>query len=148
MRIRDLIPDRDALISPDFYRRKNLLVQVIEDDERVRTARRDRRATATASSARPRPRRHRATGARPMRDAAAPSRAAAIGAGTTASRRIGDRTCAATERPIARTAADGSERSASREDRAVVDRAQRSAGRAVRRAELGLRDDRAAQRPT
>ena len=33
MRIRDLIPDRDALISPDFYRRKNLLVQVIEDDE-------------------------------------------------------------------------------------------------------------------
>ena len=33
MRITDLIPDRDALISPDFYRRKNLLVQVIEDDE-------------------------------------------------------------------------------------------------------------------
>ena len=33
MRIRDLIPDRDALITPDFYRRKNLLVQVIEDDE-------------------------------------------------------------------------------------------------------------------
>jgi protein involved in polysaccharide export with SLBB domain len=33
MRIRDLIPDKDALISPDFYRRKNLLVQVIEDDE-------------------------------------------------------------------------------------------------------------------
>ena len=36
MRIRDLIPDRDALITPDFYRRKNLLVQVIEDDERLR----------------------------------------------------------------------------------------------------------------
>ena len=33
MRIRDLIPDRDALISPDFYRRKNLLVQVLEDDD-------------------------------------------------------------------------------------------------------------------
>jgi protein involved in polysaccharide export with SLBB domain len=32
MRIRDLIPDREALISPDFYRRKNLLVQAIEDD--------------------------------------------------------------------------------------------------------------------
>ena len=32
MRIRDLIPDREALISPDFYRRKNLLVQVIEDE--------------------------------------------------------------------------------------------------------------------
>ena len=37
MRIRDLIPDREALISPDFYRRKNLLVQVIDadDEERV-----------------------------------------------------------------------------------------------------------------
>ncbi len=33
MRIRDLIPDRDALITPDFYRRKNLLVQVLEDDD-------------------------------------------------------------------------------------------------------------------
>ncbi len=35
MRIRDLIPDREALISPEFYRRKNLLVQVLEpeDDE-------------------------------------------------------------------------------------------------------------------
>ena len=33
MRISDLIPDRDALISPDFYRRKNLLVQVLEADE-------------------------------------------------------------------------------------------------------------------
>ncbi|QTN23481.1 SLBB domain-containing protein [Rhizobacter sp. AJA081-3] len=33
MRIRDLIPDREALVSPDFYRRKNLLVQVIEEDD-------------------------------------------------------------------------------------------------------------------
>ena len=33
MRIRDLIPDADALITPDFYRRKNLLVQVLQDDE-------------------------------------------------------------------------------------------------------------------
>ena len=32
MRIRDLIPDADALITPDFYRRKNLLVQVIDDE--------------------------------------------------------------------------------------------------------------------
>jgi polysaccharide biosynthesis/export protein len=31
MRISDLIPDREALISPDFYRRKNLLVQVLEE---------------------------------------------------------------------------------------------------------------------
>jgi polysaccharide biosynthesis/export protein len=36
MRIRDLIPDPEALISPDFYRRKNLLVQVLEDDENER----------------------------------------------------------------------------------------------------------------
>lgn len=36
MRIRDLIPDRDALISPDFYRRKNLLVQAIDEDEDLR----------------------------------------------------------------------------------------------------------------
>lgn len=33
MRIKDLIPDRDALITPDFYRRKNLLVQMIDDDD-------------------------------------------------------------------------------------------------------------------
>jgi len=32
MRISDLIPDKDALISPDFYRRKNLLVQMIDED--------------------------------------------------------------------------------------------------------------------
>lgn len=31
MRVADLIPDREALISPDFYRRKNLLVQVAEE---------------------------------------------------------------------------------------------------------------------
>lgn len=32
MRIRDLIPDRDALISRDFYRRKNLLVQMLPEE--------------------------------------------------------------------------------------------------------------------
>ncbi|HZE91077.1 MAG TPA: SLBB domain-containing protein [Rhizobacter sp.] len=36
MRIRDLIPDKDALISPNFYRRKNLLVQNVEDDDSER----------------------------------------------------------------------------------------------------------------
>ncbi|MDQ6680452.1 MAG: SLBB domain-containing protein [Pseudomonadota bacterium] len=41
MRIRDLIPDREALISPDFYRRKNLLVQIIEDDDSRRMNRYD-----------------------------------------------------------------------------------------------------------
>lgn len=30
MRVRDLIPAKEALISPDFYRRKNLLVQNLE----------------------------------------------------------------------------------------------------------------------
>lgn len=43
MRIRDLIPDREALISPDFYRRKNLLVQAIDDDEETRVDRDNRR---------------------------------------------------------------------------------------------------------
>lgn len=33
MRIRDLIPSKDALVTPDFYRRKNLLVQALEEDE-------------------------------------------------------------------------------------------------------------------
>ncbi len=42
MRVRDLIPDREALIKPDFYRRKNLLVQVIEDED---PDRREARAT-------------------------------------------------------------------------------------------------------
>jgi polysaccharide export outer membrane protein len=39
MRISDLIPDKEALISPDFYRRKNLLVQMIDepDDDRDST---------------------------------------------------------------------------------------------------------------
>ncbi len=32
MRIRDLIPNKEALISPDFFRRKNLLVQVLKED--------------------------------------------------------------------------------------------------------------------
>ena len=57
MRIRDLIPDRDALITPDFYRRKNLLVQMIEDEDRLRTRdeldrrdRRDRVGTGTTGS--------------------------------------------------------------------------------------------------
>lgn len=33
MRIRDLIPNKDALVTPEFHRRKNLLVQVLEEDE-------------------------------------------------------------------------------------------------------------------
>ena len=52
MRIRDLIPDRDALISPDFYRRKNLLVQVLEDDERPRDRFDNDRGAATSGSGR------------------------------------------------------------------------------------------------
>ncbi|HXD07926.1 MAG TPA: SLBB domain-containing protein [Burkholderiaceae bacterium] len=33
MRIRDLIPEKEALITPDFYRRKNLLVQIEAEEE-------------------------------------------------------------------------------------------------------------------
>ncbi|HEY0820584.1 MAG TPA: SLBB domain-containing protein [Rhizobacter sp.] len=33
MRIRDLIPDKDALVTPDFHRRKNLLVQALDEEE-------------------------------------------------------------------------------------------------------------------
>ena len=33
MRVQDIIPDRDALISPDYYKRKNQLVQIIEGDK-------------------------------------------------------------------------------------------------------------------
>lgn len=36
MRIRDLIPDREALITPDYYRRKNLLVQFEEEKTAMR----------------------------------------------------------------------------------------------------------------
>lgn len=44
MRIHDLIPDRDALITPDFYRRKNLLVQITDEPrDRNRFDRRDER---------------------------------------------------------------------------------------------------------
>ena len=42
MRIRDLIPDLQALIPPDFYRRKNLLVQMIDEDDVPRGDRSDR----------------------------------------------------------------------------------------------------------
>ena len=51
MRIKDLIPDRDALITPDFYRRKNLLVQVIDDDERLRLRDDNDRANGSTGSA-------------------------------------------------------------------------------------------------
>ena len=50
MRVRDLIPDREALISPDFYRRKNLLVQVLKDEEEEL---RDEDPTITARSSAP-----------------------------------------------------------------------------------------------
>jgi protein involved in polysaccharide export with SLBB domain len=33
MRIRDLIPNKDALVTPDFHRRKNLLVQALDGDD-------------------------------------------------------------------------------------------------------------------
>ncbi len=33
VRVQDIIPDRDALITPDYYKRKNQLVQVIEGEK-------------------------------------------------------------------------------------------------------------------
>ena len=33
MRVSDLIPDRDALITPDYYKRKNKLVQSLDDEK-------------------------------------------------------------------------------------------------------------------
>lgn len=49
MRVRDLIPDREALIGPDYYRKKNLLVQF--DDAPKPTALRTQQ-DATAESTR------------------------------------------------------------------------------------------------
>ena len=51
MRIRDLIPDGDALVSPDFYRRKNLLVQTLDEVEERPGAPTDRRAGELRASA-------------------------------------------------------------------------------------------------
>ena len=33
MRVQDLVPDREALITPDYYKRKNRLVQILETDK-------------------------------------------------------------------------------------------------------------------
>ena len=33
MRVQDIIPDREALVTPDYYKRKNQLVQIIEGDK-------------------------------------------------------------------------------------------------------------------
>ncbi len=49
MRVRDLIPDAEALVSPDFYRRKNLLVQALDLDEQGRPL--DRQATENRAAA-------------------------------------------------------------------------------------------------
>ena len=124
MRIRDLIPDRDALITPDFYRRKNLLVQVIEDDD-------DRGRAADGSDS---------TGTRTTR----PSRPAmstrnSVGGpdtGTNVNRTDGDRSTATdraradrTDRSDRSDRSDGSDRtdrSARDEDRAVVARSRRT----------------------
>ncbi len=51
MRIRDLIPDREALISPEFYRRKNLLVQVLDPEDDEAESRPDRNSGSLERSA-------------------------------------------------------------------------------------------------
>ncbi|SHN38201.1 protein involved in polysaccharide export, contains SLBB domain of the beta-grasp fold [Rhizobacter sp. OV335] len=51
MRIRDLIPDKEALVSPDFYRRKNLLVQVLPDDDDLLLEEAQQRSARNAANA-------------------------------------------------------------------------------------------------
>jgi polysaccharide biosynthesis/export protein len=102
MRIRDIIPDRDALITPDFYRRKNLLVQVVEDDDT--DAQRTRPGTADGSGA--------TRNARP----------ATLGAD-----RAGAESGTGTDGQAGAAAAPSSSERASRaEDRAVVARSRRT----------------------
>ena len=124
MRIRDLIPDRDALITPDFYRRKNLLVQVIEDDDErgCATQRRAGRRRRAAAAAPPTSRRHRRQP--PMRQ-----RRAATGAATRARQRP------SAARPTASTGA-------------TARRARRDAARRAQRARGGPRRGRRARGAT
>ena len=51
MRLRDLIPDKEALISPDFYRRKNLLVQMLDEDDTLDRRARERALESGAAAA-------------------------------------------------------------------------------------------------
>lgn len=53
MRIRDLIPDREALISPEFYRRQNELVQIVEEEPARRDDLRDPIDARTATPGMP-----------------------------------------------------------------------------------------------
>ena len=98
MHISDLIPDKDALISPDFYRRKNLLVQVIEDDEDEQSP---DRTTGSADMA--------ARGDEAGRGGATSGRDSASAKDTTG-------------RPVRK----GSRRSEREEDRATVERAKKA----------------------
>ena len=68
MRVRDLIPDREALISPEFYRRKNLLVQVLDDEEDDSTDAASAALPASGASAGNRPPRSRAERAQRRED--------------------------------------------------------------------------------
>ena len=143
MRIRDLIPDREALISPDFYRRKNLLVQVIRTTidcgtRRLDTTARLRPAAARRSCA-DRPR-GSASGRDPRRQ---PRRRNAIATRDAARQRRAQRPL---RRRRDRRAARATARAATAHARgrpAAADARTAHADDAVRRAELGLRDDRA-----
>ena len=109
MRIRDLIPDRDALISPDFYRRKNLLVQVIEDDDNDRPRSRTGTGTGTGTG----------NAAEADTDSARSPRLSALGA---------ERAGADGARADQATASRGSvdQRSVREQDRAAVARSRRT----------------------
>ena len=147
MRIRDLIPDREALISPDFYRRKNLLVQVIDDDDDApRDRRNDDRDRSTAPSGSDRT-------ARGL--PAAPTASATASHAASQARRRVAATATRDDAPTTRsTPHDGASDDTRSEPSARARRPRRGralaahAGGAVRRTELGLRGDRAAERPT
>ena len=102
MRIRDLIPDREALISPDFYRRKNLLVQVIE--RTTRAAPDAATATAPIASIAPTTERHPQLRRTTETRSGATTRATPTGAAANRARAVSTR-----RRPGQRTPPTGAE---------------------------------------
>ncbi len=120
MRIRDLIPDRDALITPDFYRRKNLLVQVLEDDEDAKAGDNSKDIDEAANNTAP----NRVGGANGTRD----GNGIGIGIGNRNANPSGnananDNNSASTTPGAPRTRA---ERQRRREDRAVVEASRKA----------------------
>jgi protein involved in polysaccharide export with SLBB domain len=79
MRVSDLIPSAEALISPDFYRRKNLLVQVLQDEFATDETGQRRAGTLNAAGEGERTRNRDADGASSSIPANRPTRASGSG---------------------------------------------------------------------